>query len=82
MAEAAPAASDAENQPANAAAGAEPASTADKAAAGGDAAGGDAVGPPRKKATKVPQQKYNNVKVSAFEGSISCSIGPFQSFWL
>ncbi|KAL4448853.1 hypothetical protein ABPG77_007570 [Micractinium sp. CCAP 211/92] len=62
MAEAAPAASDAENQPANAAAGAESASTADKAAAGGDAAGGDAVGPPRKKATKVPQQKYNNVK--------------------
>lgn len=57
-------ASDAENRnTANAAAG----STADKeggaaaAAQGGEAGAG---APPAKKATKVPQQKYNNVKVS------------------
>jgi hypothetical protein len=48
--------SDAENRAANA----EPASTADKA--GGEAAAPPA-GPPPKKATKVPQQKFNNVKV-------------------
>lgn len=63
MAEAASADGNAENQPANAAAGAEPASTVDKVAAGDDAPGPDAAPPPQKKATKVPQQKYNNVKV-------------------
>ncbi len=33
------------------------------APAAGEGQGGAAQGPPAKKATKVPQQKYNNVKV-------------------
>lgn len=44
----------------------------DKAApAAGEGQGAAAQGPPAKKATKVPQQKYNNVKVGA-----ECGPGP------
>ena len=61
-----PAASDAENRSGNAAAAGTAADAGDKpAAAPAAAAGGEAApeGPPAKKATKVSQQKYNNVKV-------------------
>ncbi|PSC76526.1 DNA replication licensing factor Mcm6 [Micractinium conductrix] len=60
-----PAASDAENRSGNAAAAGTAADAGDKpAAAPAAAAGGEAApeGPPAKKATKVSQQKYNNVK--------------------